>query len=202
MIRHGVFADNQYDGIKWSFADLPEDTYAEPGYRFRRFSKYKMFMGKPELVETDHFMQSSELNSAFGDIERKFEPMSPALLKDDGFNYLFKVFHHETGVSTIDCHQVKIMIGPDGAPAAPEGRHQDGYDYIMAAIVTKENMTGGKFMVWKDNKPESKPVFASDLVNQWGIIDDRKYFHTGDDLKVIDPSRPGRWEWFVLGGYL
>ena len=200
MIRHGVFAENQYDGLRWSFADLPEDRYAKPGYRFRRFSKYKMFMGKPELVESDHFIQSSELNEAFGDIERKFEPIAPALLKDDGFNYLFKTFHHETGVSTIDCHQVKIMIGPDGAPAAPEGRHQDGYDYIMAAIVTKENMTGGNFMVWKE-KEGGKPIFNQGLVNEYGIIDDRKYFHTGDDLKVIDPSRPGRWEWFVLGGY-
>ena len=200
MIRHGVLPFGMYDSLKHTFNQLPEDQYAKPGYRYRRFSQYKMFMGKPELVETDHFMQSSELNSEFGDIERKFEPMDPALLKDDNFNYLFKIFHHETGVSTIDCHQVRILIGPDGAPAAPEGRHQDGYDYIMATIVTKENVTGGDFMVW-ETKTGKKHIFKEGLVNEYGIIDDRKYFHTGEDLKVIDEAKPGRWEWFVLGGY-
>ena len=200
MLAHGTVPLGNYKGFEDSFARLPEDQYADPGYRFRRYSQYRMVGDKPELVETDHFMQSKDLNKAFGDIERKFEPMEPEMLKREGFNWMFKQFQFHTGCNMIDCHQVRIMIGAEGAPAAPEGRHQDGYDFIGAFIVTRENMVGGDFMVWRD-MDEEEAIFKKPLLGEFAIIDDKKYYHTGDQLGVVNPNKPGRWEWFVLGGY-
>ena len=201
MLVKGNLPTNNYNGVKDSFDFLPEDQYAEPGYRFRRYSKFTYKNGKLEFVDTDHFMQSKELNSEFGDIERKFEPIMPGMLTYDGFQNMFFAFNMHTGCTEIDCHQVRIVVPHDReVPAAPEGRHQDGYDYIGAFIVTRDNITGGKLMVWEDNHPDSPPIFMEDLHGGYGIIDDKKYWHTGDDLGVVDKSRPGLWEWFVLGG--
>lgn len=187
-------------GVLETFKDLPEDQYAEPGYRFRRFSPVEFgTTGKLKALDADHFMQSSELNSEFGDIERKFEPLDRKLFELCSFKDMLHLMHHKTNCTKFDVHQVRIIVDPNKpAPAAPEGRHQDGYDYIGAFIVTRDNITGGNFMVWTD-KEGGDPIFKHDLLGCYGIIDDRKYYHTGDDLNVIDSSRKGVWEWFVVG---
>ena len=187
-------------GTRETFNELPQDQYADAGYRFRRFSpaRYSGY-GYLEPLDADHFMQSKDLNKAFGDVERKFEPLDIKLFELDDFRTMFKIMTDKTGCVSFDCHQVRIVVDPSKpAPAAPEGRHQDGYDYIGAFIVTRDNITGGNFMVWED-KDDEEHVFKHDLLGGYGIIDDRKYFHTGDDLNVIDPSRKGVWEWFVIG---
>ena len=194
-----------YDGMGDYFKDLPEDKYAEPGYRFRRFSPIELNnYGDIVVQKADHFIQSSELNSEFGGIERKFEPLDPKILELSTFKSMVYRFVDNSGVKKIDCHQVRIEVDPSKpAPAAPEGKHQDGYDFICAHIVTRHNITGGNFMVWTEKDAADEDyLFKDTLVGRFAILDDTKYFHTGDDLNVIDPSRKGIWEWFILGGYL
>ena len=201
MIVSKKLPRDNYKAILSTFDLLPEDQYAEPGYRFRRYSQYEFDeWGKlHQLDQPDNFVQSSEINSAFGDIERKFEPIMPGMLTFAGFLTMFDKFREHTGCTKIDCHQVRIVVPVDKpASAAPEGPHQDGYDYIGAFIVTRDNITGGNFMVWEDL--DKDPIFEDELEGGYGIIDDRKYYHTGNDLNVVNKSRPGRWEWFVLGG--
>ena len=185
------------------FDDLPEDQYAEPGYRFRRFDSFKQESGLLDTIEVPHFMQSSELNSAFGDIERKFEPLDKRMIATKGFKHLSRLFQIKSGCSRFDVHQVRIVVDPNkGAPAAPEGKHQDGYDKIGVFICTRSNISGGNFMLWDDaNAGWDDYIFKSDLRGSYGIVDDKRYFHTGDDLEVLDKSRPGIWEWIVIGGY-
>lgn len=200
MLSYGTMPTVNYVDLLHTFDDLPADQYAEPGYRFRRFSKFH-YDGKLKRVDTDHFMQSKDLNQTFGDIERKFEPIADETVMFGSFNEMFKTFHYHTECNDIDCHQVRIVVEPGTtAPAAPEGRHQDGYDFIGAFIVTRRNLIGGDFMVWESMDPNEEPIFQDSLLGMYGIIDDRKYYHTGNDLSAINPAEPAVWEWFVLGG--
>lgn len=193
-----------YDNMGKYFNDLPEDQYAESGYRYRRFSRFKYgHSGYLETHEPDHFMQSSEINSAFGDLERKFEPLDRQLINSDNFKTMVSLFTKATNVIEVDVHQVRIIVDPKKpVPAAPEGKHHDGYDYIGVFIVTRKNISGGNFMLWDSvDAPDEDWFFKSDMVGKYGIVDDKKYAHTGDDLRVVDPSDKGLWEWFVIGGY-
>ena len=195
-----------YDDMGKFFNNLPGDQYATPGYRYRRFSRFKYGMtGHLETIEPDHFMQKSDINKAFGDIERKFEPLERELINKREFNQMVGLFQAACGgtVTTIDVHQVRIVVNPDKpAPAAPEGKHHDGYDFIGAFIVTRNNIQGGNFMLWDSvDTPDEDYLFKNDLIGKYAVIDDKKYVHTGDDLTVVDPSRNGVWEWFVIGGH-
>ena len=127
-----------HDAVERFFDNLPEDKYADSGYRFRRFSKF-LFNEYGDLVmdQDETFTQSSDINKAFGDVERKFEPIERGLLKTAGFAQMFQHFYNKTGIhSGIGCHMVRIAVGPDGVPAAPEGPHHDGFDYIGAVSYT------------------------------------------------------------------
>lgn len=202
MLVHNTLPKYSYCGeIRDSFNRLPADQYADEGYRWRRYGRFKQGLDGLEYKGSEDFMQSSELNSVFGDMQRKFEPIEEDLLNYAGFAQLIDKFMQHTLCPYVDVHQVRIRVPCDReVMAAPEGRHQDGYDYIMATIVQRDNVVGGNFMVW-ESKDAEKEIFKQPLLNEYAIIDDRKYFHTGDDLSVQDPSRDGTWDWFVLGGY-
>ena len=193
-----------YNDLYPYFDDLPEDQYADKGYRFRRFSSFKQSCGVMDEIEVPHFMQSKDLNSAFGDIERKFEPLDKRMVGTIGFKTMVRTFMVDSGCNKIDVHQVRIVVDPEkGAPAAPEGQHQDGYDRIGVFIVTRQNIEGGTFMLWdRKDAPWEDYIFKSDMVGHYGIVDDTKYFHTGDNLRVKDSNSKGIWEWFVIGGML
>ena len=126
---------------------------------------------------------------------------------------MFQHFYNRTGVhSGIGCHQVRIIVGPDGVPAAPEGPHHDGFDYLGAFIVKRVNIVGGEFCVWGlDQKTDTtnvwdwpEPIFRDDLWTEtsrhYGILNDRDFFHTGYDLRRVDPDKEAYWDWFVLTG--
>ena len=203
MILIKDMPDGIWRDIHPFFDNLPEDQYAKKGYRFRRFSSFKMDSGLMDEIEVPHFMQSKDLNSAFGDLERKFEPLERRMTWTSGFKKLTRTFMIESGCHKIDVHQVRIVVDPEaGAPAAPEGMHQDGYDKIGVFICTRSNITGGDFMLWdRGDAPYGDYIFKSTLTGKYGIVDDRQYWHTGDDLEVIDKNNPGIWEWIVIGGY-
>ena len=204
-----------YQEVETYFDNLSEDKYAEPGFRFRRFSEFyfddRGYLRKHD--DTEDFVQSSDINSAFGDVERKFEPVEDSIMQWAGFQMMFERFRVHTGVSSrIGCHQVRIIVGPDGVPAAPEGPHHDGFDYIGAFIVRRNNITGGEFCVW--DKPDTEmptdvykwpePLFKEALwtneTRHYGILNDRDFVHTGYDLNRVDPNKDAHWDWFVLTG--
>ena len=204
-----------FDDIAPSFEELPADPYTESNYRFRRWSEFyfddRGFLHKHDPV--DSFEQSSDVNVVFGDVERKFEPIDDKLLDSAGFQMMFDKFRENTGISSgIGCHQVRIVVQPNGAPATPEGPHKDGFDYIGAFIVKRDNITGGDFCVWHpDQQVDSTnvedwgdPIFSDNLwtptSRHFGILRDRDYFHTGHDLETVDPDNIGQWDWFILTG--
>ena len=210
-----------YEGVAGSFNELPEDISGTKAlgrpFRYRRWNEFyfddRGYLHRHD--DTTTFMQSSDVNKVFGDEQRTFEPIEDYLLDSAGFQMMFDKFREHTGISErIGCHQVRITIGPEGVPAAPEGPHSDGFDFIGAFIVDRDNITddSGEFCVWDQSQaiddidvykwPE--PIFRDPLwtreTRSYAILNDRDYLHTGYDLRRKDPTKSAKWDWFVITG--
>jgi len=114
------------------FNDLGADPYLESNCRFRAFSQYQKTNEQFEKLDSSTFMQSSDVNRLIGNVERKFEEISPALDQHPDFQNLLNAFLERTKVDIskqpIGVHQMRVVCSHDqSGSAAPEGIHQDGF---------------------------------------------------------------------------
>lgn len=181
-----------------SFNNLPEDTYTEGGYRFRRMSRVIVNVdGDVYKQEAGTIVQPSDVNGVLGDVIRYYEPISDSVFKSFYFKRMIKLFQGVTGWRhCFDVHQIRIVAKPLGipTPVAPEGPHSDGYSYTMPFVVGHTNVSGGIFEVYGDNK-----ILLSGRANNCAaVFDDSIHKHYASPIELIDGAKMGYWDTFVI----
>ncbi len=192
---------NDLSSLQKTFDDLPEDKYAEKRLRSRRYSCYRYTPhGKLALLSQKDFMQSSNINKYVGDIERKYDPLDPKLLTDPVFLSLFREFHDRTALSdssVIEAHQIRWHCKRRVKIPAPEGVHQDGFDYIGMFLINMHNIDGGEIMIYPS--PDDAPIFRKLLEpGEFVILNDKKLFHYAAPLVPRPNKEEGYWDLIVL----
>jgi hypothetical protein len=144
-------------------------------------------------------VQSKELNEYSGDIKRKFEPVT-----EEVRNYLGKKLiplitrslpknNYEIGL-----HQIRTLTNNKnmGKPA-PEGAHQDGFDYVCVICANYHNITGGNSLLVNPlNHKET--LFNTVLTPSEAILfDDRIYAHYASPIVPLLPGN-GHRDVFVI----
>jgi len=72
-----------------------------------------------------------------------------------------------------------------GEPA-PEGRHQDGFDYVGIFCARRVKVTGGVSELFL-NKDDTKPILKKTLrQNELLVVNDREVFHNATKLSPVD----------------
>lgn len=187
--------------LEATFARLPEDTYAEKGLRGRRYSRYRMdSSGKVNHLSHEDFVQSSAINKAVGDVERRFEEIESGTENDPGFVAMFEAFRAHTGFgpeTVVGAHQIRWHCRNKVMIPAPEGTHQDGFDYIAMFMVESKNLSGGEILVYKT--PAESPMVKETLKSgEYVVLNDKRLFHDAAPL-VPDPTpEDGHWDLIVL----
>ena len=131
-----------------SYEDLLPDSYLKGEFIFRNraFSNGDFLNGEFKWKEHYLFEQSRILNKYAGGLKRDFMPISD-VIKSFVENLLFK----QTFASVIPnadyhvgVHQIRTLCNDKhmGYPA-PEGIHQDGFDYIAVLSINRVNLSGG-----------------------------------------------------------
>ena len=188
-------------GLEATFSNLPEDRYAQKGLRSRRYSRYRLG-ADGKLTHLDHrdFMQSSEINKAVGDVERRFEEIEDALEGDPGFTSMFQAFRDHTGLSpesVIEAHQIRWNCRNKVMIPAPEGTHQDGFDYIGMFMVDTANLTGGEVLLYRS--PDDSPILKATLATgEYVLVNDKRLFHDAAPLVPEANEEDGHWDLVVL----
>ena len=152
------------------------------------------------------FEQSKELNSHQGGMSRLFEPIEDDVLQSNCVKEACLAFYRANdlyGGQEVEIHQMRVVALPSQnadrrwTPVAPEGVHQDGFDYIAMLGVNRHNIEGGELMVYKD---EDSDPFMTHALGSGEIImlDDRKLWHNAKPISRENPSREGYGDWFVL----
>ncbi|MEZ8069060.1 MULTISPECIES: 2OG-Fe dioxygenase family protein [unclassified Vibrio] len=189
-IANIIESSPNYLSLKETFECLVDDPYLQTVaiFRKRRYSICKFINGQFHWVDSPPvFHQAQFINSYAGGIKRKFKSISsqakifsekiiiPILMK-----YLSKNEAH------IGVHQIRITANDDynGLPA-PEGPHQDGFDFVCTLCIDKRNIAGGNSIVLSEGDiVVNKQLNIGDLL----IIDDKHFYHY---VSPIVPLLPG-----------
>ena len=179
------------------FANLPVDPYIEGQFRRRRFSR---FTGTPDnlhRLEHKYFVQSTQVNQLAGGIKRDFPELEDNLTQLDGFQTLVAAFIDfskiDPMVTEMGVHQIRIVASKSeqGEPA-PEGIHQDGFDFVGIFVIQRRDITGAETHLYRAK--DQPPVFNKVLQpGEFVMVNDRTHYHytnavapTGDGEGVRD----------------
>ncbi|WP_330343245.1 2OG-Fe dioxygenase family protein [Streptomyces sp. NBC_00557] len=181
------------DDLVLSFNGLAPDEYVKSRipFRFRAFGTARIEGDEIFWQEDSAFLQSEEVNTYAGGIERRFGPLgkpvrefAEELVRDRGVRKLIG-----SDDFVIGCHQIRIVAGDGqvGLPA-PEGFHRDGFDGVAVTVVAAENVSGGISLV---REGDAEGDLLLDRVMAPGetlYLDDRRVVHY---VSPITPKFPG-----------
>lgn len=185
------------------FDDLSADPYLKSNCRFRAFSQYQKINGQFEKLDTSTFIQSSEVNRLIGDVERQFEEIVPELDQHPDFQHLLDCFLEHTHVDTskqpIGVHQIRVVCSHDhaGSPA-PEGIHQDGFDFVGIFCVKRDNVAGAFTQIFSSPVAQHPHLSSTLEENQFIIFNDRRYYHYVTETMPEKQDQPGLRDVFVF----
>lgn len=181
-----------------SWDALEPDAYlAQVGrHRRRRYAVYSADRTGPIAREQHqpHY-QSSNYNLLQGDIERWFEPITPAIGASTTLQTILRFardFFAELAPETrhwhIEVHQFRIeaKAGEPGEPT-PEGVHRDGVDYVLALLVDRQNIASGTTTIHAaDGALLGSFTLARAL--DAALVDDARVFHGVTPVTPLDAS--------------
>ena len=187
--------------IEKSFDRLPPDPYAEERLRSRRFSRFKLREnGTLEHRRHKEFMQTKEVNSYAGDIKREYEEIEDDIITHPLFIKMFQTLTDHTDIGydrIIEAHQIRWHCQKNIKAPAPEGVHQDGFDFLGMFMITPYNVDGGEVMLYKS--PDSAPCFKKAMeAGEFIIVNDRSLYHNASPLVPTANEEDGHWDFIVL----
>lgn len=192
------FAD--LSSVQATFNNLPADDYVDDHLRSRRYSCYYFRDGALQQLPTKNFMQTYDINKALGDVQRHYEPIEPILNENRIFLKMFDIMLRRTQItedSVIEVHQIRWHCTQDMRDPAPEGNHQDGFDYLGMFMMDNHNVKGGELMLF--DSPQGEPFFKQRFENgEYLLINDKRLFHNAAPLAATDNDEEGHWDIFVL----
>lgn len=182
------------DEILASYDDCPVDDYMGNGTRFKRFSQYRMSW-TPDgwqftLLEHRDYTTFKKFNNVGGGIRRTYLPVQV------DFTPLIKYGAEQIPLDTTEDWQINVhqnrtrANGGRPGPLTPEGVHHDGHEFVMIAVLRRNNVGGGETRLWESKKAE-EPFWNGTLSpGQAVLLDDRAIAHDVTDVTSAD-GRPG-----------
>lgn len=173
-----------------AFDRLPPDHYITGDFRYRRLSRFRA-AAPYEHLPHQTFMQSGYVNRLLGNIQREYDEIEDSLIAHHAFRTLldtYTAFFGTTAAMVLGVHQIRIRCAGDhtGEPA-PEGIHQDGFDWIGIFCLARQGVEGGLTQLFDD--PHQPPVFSKALRPGDAVfVNDRRTWHY---TTPVAPSGPG-----------
>ena len=186
-------------GREWNF--LTEDSYLDKGLFGIRKRGYGVLQvsqkeGILNVDRTKPLIQTKEYNKLFGGVERYFGPLPDPILNSDVFRNTLSsnidVLHRLTGCETWDvgAHVIRMIATVEReAHPAPEGIHQDGFDYVSFHLINRWNVLDDEAITCLLKLPKENIVVIGPLkLGDSMIVDDRKLAHFVTPFRVKNPN--------------
>jgi hypothetical protein len=180
----GVFEDY--------FENMPYDPYVKGNFRKRRFSSIKKdHYGQFEILPHKTFTQSSDVNDLLGDVVREYDELDEGLIGSVDFQEIVEGFVKLSGINPyvkeIGIHQMRILCSEyiKGEPA-PEGRHQDGFDFIGIFCARRIKVDGGVSELFLGKEDQDAILEKMLEENELLVVNDREVFHNATKLTPVD----------------
>jgi hypothetical protein len=190
---------SDWDRFAASWNDLLLDTYMADGgrYRRRRYAVYEAEPGSPvhRIAHQPHY-QGLDYNPLNGGIARWFDPIKPEIGEGATLRAVLAFCRASFGDASVDVrwhievHQFRIeaRAGEAGLPT-PEGLHRDGVDYVLVALVQRQNIAEGTTSIHGENGRRLGAFTLTDPLDA-ALLDDRRVCHGVTAVQPIDPAKP------------
>lgn len=185
-----------------SYDDLPLDDYMGHGTRYKRFSQFKLTPPSGdadwsfEVLPHRDYTALKKFNPVGGGMRRSYEPVQV------DFTGLIAHGVRELELDSTEPWQINLhqnrtrATGENPGPLTPEGVHHDGHEFVMIAVLRRENVGGGLTRLWKPGAVE--PFWSGTLeAGQAVLLDDRAIAHDVTDVTSADGS-PGHRDIFIV----
>jgi hypothetical protein len=170
-----------------SWDELGQDGYMADGgrYRWRRHGVFTVIGDRVERQAHQPHFQSRDYNRLNGDIQRWFEPITPATAANPVLTAVFErcgqlfaaAARRPAGPWRVEAHQFRIEATPTaiGRPT-PEGFHRDGVDWVFVMLVERRNVAEG---VTELGDADGRPLGSFTLTQPGDaiLLDDARILH-------------------------
>lgn len=207
--RLGEDCARAFQEFRTAWEDLPPDRYLPAGgtYRRRRHAKFLLSPAGLVHVRGAGYHQSAEANPLIGGRVREFAPFRD---HEAGNPFFRALVRHNAGTFDrcagqappsweVDTHLIRVSAraGTRGRPS-PEGRHRDGFDYIALHHIGRENVTGGRTILYAgaDGPPIAAATFRSPLDSLYA--EDARVLHDVTPVAVATPTGSGHRDMLLM----
>jgi hypothetical protein len=194
--------ENFYHAVECYFDRLPKDPYIDGDYRFRAYARYEKKGRKFSRLPHARFCQSAGINHLVGGVERDFSPLSDSLDDSEELQHLLRSFSEYTlgaNDGVIDVHQIRVTCDENniGSPA-PEGIHQDGFNYVGICCLKRQDIDGGNTRIFTDVSGKNLHIDTVLEEDQFIIFNDQRYYHYVSETLSKHKGKEGVRDVFVF----
>lgn len=198
--RKGALSDWASFAASWN--QLPHDGYMADGGRYRRRRHATFAVTRAGGIERrphqPHY-QSRDYNPLNGGVVRWFEPIDDDVGAGSTMHTVLRSCAEVFGALApaevacwhVEAHQFRIeAVGESAGNPTPEGRHQDGVDYVLVLMVRRHNVASGTttlHTVEGDDLGNFTLQEPCDAV----LLDDARVVHGVTPVQALDRSQPG-----------
>ncbi|MEH6444892.1 MAG: 2OG-Fe dioxygenase family protein [Oceanospirillaceae bacterium] len=191
LLELGQLTDKTVNSLTHSFSNLPKSEYLDGAFRLRRFSHFIYTEQQLTELPIKAFSQNPEINSFQGNVARKYPTIESAVVESNAFAEMFTKFKQMTDIKDempIEVHQMRILGSKNTiTEAAPEGVHQDGFDYLAVFVIDRKNIAGGEICVHPTK--EQAPIFKHAFDNgEFVVLNDKRFWHSAASLQAVNDN--------------
>ena len=145
------------DPLQGFFDRLPVDPYIQGRFRERRYVRVEKRAAAFIPSTTASSSRRTAINKFLG-TPRTYAELDPAFVAHPTFQLMLTRFARHTRLAdgqAIGIHQMRIVTGEgESVPPAPEGVHQDGFDFIGVFFCGSDGVSGGALQLYHGLKEQ------------------------------------------------
>ena len=185
----GQLTEQSVETLAPSFDALPPNPYMDGAFRLRRYSHFNCVGDKLERLPTKAFVQSGDINTYQGNVERVYPEIEDQIVNSEAFAEMFRNFKAMAGVNDetpIEVHQMRIIVNNnETTEAAPEGVHQDGFQRLAVFVIDRKNINGGEIRVHATKEADPFVSHAFDK-GEFVVLNDQRFWHSAAAIEAAN----------------
>ncbi len=177
--------------ISWQNLEVDRFMSDNGVYRTRKHATFTI-NSKSKIYNKNDYQphyQTTEYNTLNGGVERFYKEIDTNTIRNPIFKNLIQFAYsafdkNEIKSWYVEAHQFRIEAKNqiDGKPT-PEGIHRDGVDYVLMAMVNKENVVGGITTIYDLNRNALTSFELKDFLDI-AIVNDHIVYHGVSEIQL------------------
>ncbi|WP_347018869.1 2OG-Fe dioxygenase family protein [Acinetobacter calcoaceticus] len=177
----------------WNDLDLDLFMSDKGKYRTRKHASFTIHNTDKIILKNKYIphFQTIEYNPLNGGIARHFTEMDKKTIENPIFKNLMQFAYFtfseiKTENWFIEAHQFRIRAKPnDSGKPIPEGIHRDGVDFVLMALINRENIQGGMTKIYDLDKKLKTEVLLENFLDI-ALVDDHLVYHSVTEIQIDD----------------